>query len=68
MTQVKDGWSTRTKTLEDIIYECENIESRRVDAYVKAINIVQGSKWFTHHCDSGLILKDAVMAELEKLK
>lgn len=64
----KYGWSKRIKSLENIIFECENIDIKRANAYVKVVGIVRDLNGLCITCDTGLISKDILMARLEKLK
>lgn len=68
MRQIKVAWSGKIRILEEIIFECGNIENRRAYAYVKVVEIIQNLKGLFMTYESGLIAKDNFMVYLDKLK
>jgi len=68
MKHIKFARSEKIRTLDGIIFECGDIENRRENTYVKAITIVRDLNCLCVTYVFGLILKDRLMAELEKLK
>lgn len=54
--------------MENIIYEYENIENQRENAYVKVVLIVQNLDGPCITCDSRLISRQMLIVQLDKMK
>jgi len=68
MRSIKAAWVGKMRTLEDIISECGNIENKREDVYLKAVANIHGLNGLCITYESGLIAKERLMVDLEKLK
>jgi len=68
MRPIKATWFGKIRTLEDIISQCGNIENKREDVYLKEVAIIHGLNGSCITYEPGLITKERLMVDLEKLK